>query len=286
MKVKPVLSVNIDEVAADIESALPFLQRNQIDSVEIRTLRQKNFATFDDGERVKTLQEIRTNGLTVCALASPLFKWYRQQPDTVMNYDSFGFPAVLSENEKIQAMERVADIATMLDCRKVRIFSNLNGGKPDLEEVLTDRLFPMAVDLMCSRGIHPLVENEPVCHSFRLRDMLTLVEKFPGLGLWLDVANFYQVGEKIDIPELDKIIPYTHHVHLKDFVWEGDTMRHVPLGQGIIPWEKTIRHILSDSKHPISFSVETHVKENKIEATEESIRFFRSAVRRSNAIQP
>ena len=286
MKSKSLLSVNIDEVAADIESALPFLRRNQIDSVELRTLRQKNFATFDEDERLDTLQELRSNGLTVCALASPLFKWYREPPDTVMNYDSFGFPAVLSEREKIQAMENVADIATMLDCRKVRIFSNLNGGKPDLQEIVTDSLFSRAVDLMCSRGILPLIENEPVCHSFRLADTLTVLEKFPGLGLWLDVANFYQVGEEIGARELDQVIPYTHHVHLKDFVWEDGAMRHVPLGKGIIPWEKTIEYILSNSPHPVSFSVETHVKENKLEATEESIRFFRSAASRVKNFEP
>ena len=272
---KHILSVNVDEVGKNIPETAPFLKKNDIKYLELRTIDEKNIANFQASELQLIKQQIAKYGFHICALASPLFKWYVQQPDTIQAYDSFNFPCILSNSEKVEAINRVINNAQVLDSPRVRVFTGLSNGNPCIEQILEDDTFEYCLSQGKQRGVSVLVENEPVCNVCTLNDVYTLLSKFQCLDLWLDVANFYQIGEKLNLCDLKVLLPRVQHVHLKDLLFRDGQIQYVPLGDGDIPWEEFLYYLFEKSDHKISFSIETHVAEDKIAATEKSISFYR-----------
>ena len=163
-----------------------------------------------------------------------------------------------------------------MNVKKVRVFSSLPTETPSLVRVYNNKIFKYCLTYGQKNGIEILIENEPICNIFTLNDVIKILKHFPSLNLWLDVANIYQIGEKLDEDKLAVIMPRTRHIHLKDFVWENNHIKAVPLGKGSIPWDRLLKNILNYRNNNISLSIETHVQENKLEATEESIKFFRN----------
>jgi sugar phosphate isomerase/epimerase len=271
------IAVNIDEIGSNVADVLAFLQRNRIRLIELRMIDGVNIANFV-GSRVHDLKsEIDAAGLSVCAIASPLFKWHRTRPVCEQAYDSFGFASVLTEEEKRQTISRVILYAGMLDCRKIRIFSGLHGGTPDVATVIADSWFAEAVADARSAGISLLLENEPACHVFTMDDVTNTLAALPGLDFWIDPANFFQAGEVLTAERLRAFLPRIGHVHLKDFIRTGSGVRYAPLGSGELPWTEILRILFEEGSSDISYSVETHVPgEGKMRDTEESIRFFRA----------
>lgn len=272
------LSINVDEVGKNILEIIPFLKRNSIHYLELRTINDKNIANFELND-VQIIKEeiLRSNHhISISALASPLFKWYLEKPDVIRSYDSFNFPCILSHSEKRLAIDRVINVAQELNCQKVRVFTGLsNESKPSTEKILSDDLFQYCLHKAQEKNISILVENEPVCHIHTVNDMEMLLETFDNLDLWLDVANFYQVNEDFSLRELERFLPRIRHVHLKDLITRDSQMRYVPLGCGDIPWEEILCFLFKYSNYEISFSIETHVSADKISSTEESINFYR-----------
>jgi len=272
---KHILSVNVDEVGKNIPEIVPFLKRNSIKYLELRTIDEKNLANFQPDDLQLLKQQITKYGFHISALASPLFKWYVQKPDTIQPYDSFNFPCILSRNDKIKAINRVINYAEVLCSPKVRVFTGLSNDNPRIEQILEDDTFEYCLNLGEQKGVRILVENEPVCNVCTLNDVYILLSKFKKLNLWLDIANFYQIGEKFNLQNLEEFLPRIQHVHLKDIVFRDGHIQYVPLGDGAIPWEEFLYFFFEKSEHEISFSIETHVAENRIAATEKSIRFYR-----------
>ncbi|MCC3407951.1 MAG: sugar phosphate isomerase/epimerase [Microcoleus sp. PH2017_10_PVI_O_A] len=272
---KHILSVNVDEVGKNIPEIVPFLKRNNIKHLELRTIDEKNIANFQASDLQLLKQQIAKYGFHVSALASPLFKWYMQKPDTIQVYDSFNFPCILSQSDKIESIDRVINNAEVLKSPKIRVFTGLSNGNPCIEKILEDDTFEYCLNQGKERGVSVLVENEPVCNVSTLKDIYTLLSNFQNLDLWLDIANFYQIGEKFNLSNLEELLPRVQHVHLKDIMFRDGEIQYVPLGDGDIPWEEFLYFFFEKSDRKISFSIETHVAENKIVATEKSISFYR-----------
>lgn len=276
------LSINVDEVGSDIPEIADFLARNHLDSVELRTLSSINFANFEESDIRSLISNLMAYKLRVSAIASPLFKWYKNMPEHIQPYDSFNFPCILTDQEKLAAIRKVTKNAASVGARKIRIFTGLNGGDPNPSEALENDMIEFTVSHMRENGIQAMFENEPVCQIFKFADCIRMLEKIPDIKLWLDVANFYQVNERISVSDLLEILPKVGHVHLKDFVFKGNEIKHVSMGDGDIPWSGFLDVLLSRQDLDITYSIETHVKEHKILATERSIEFFRSKLKQHN----
>lgn len=272
------LALNIDEVGKNIKQALPLLKELGINQIELRLIEEKNIAHFTSTEIAALHQEVSTAGLEVCTLASPLFKWYRQKPNKERVYDSFNFPSYLTDDEKKKVIKRVIDHARQLACSKIRIFSNLNNGKADYENFLKDPLLPFAQDYAAKKEVLLLVENEPVCQLFSVKDLHRFILDQQQAHLWLDIANFYYINDFPSKEDILDFLPYTHHLHLKDFIWKEGKIHHVPLGEGIVPWKDLLPLIFEHQKGGCSYSIETHVTNHKIEACRKSARFFRQSI--------
>lgn len=270
------LCLNIDEIGKTTAEAFPFYRKNHLNTVELRTLNGKNIADFTIEEAVNEREKLEQLGLSVCAIASPLFKWYEQHPFSVKEPESYKFPYVVSEKRKLDAINSTIKNAQIFSANKVRIFSGLREGEPNIDEVLNNTLFSYTVKKGLKSGIKVLLENEPICHVHKLKDIRIILEKTKNLGLWLDVANFYQSEENMDWKDIEDLLPYTHHIHLKDFAFTvGNQIDYVPLGQGCIPWNKIFPLLHEKSFHQLTMSIETHIEKDKAKAIEQSIEFYR-----------
>lgn len=270
------LAINVDEIGHNLDDILLFLRKNNLDNIELRTIDDKNIANFTQEEVLNLKQKINEYNLNVCAIASPLFKWYKTIPQQIKPYDSFGFPCLLSDEEKIQSIQRTVNNAKILNVKKVRVFSCLHNNNTSVLAVSQNEIFEYCLNYALTKDIQLLIENEPICNIYTITDVLKILEHFPSLYLWLDVANFYQVGEILEESHLKLLLPKTRHIHLKDFVWENNEVKPVPLGQGNIPWKKILSDIFINAKHDISLSIEMHMKKNKIQAIEKSLEFVRN----------
>lgn len=276
LKDKITITYNLDEVADFLEDGIKFLKEHSIGSVEIRTINGKNIAKLtleETKELKKTLDSYR---LTISAIASPLFKWYSGNPVSKSEVDLFGMSSFLSKEEKETMIRKTIDQACILRTDKIRIFSGLKPDKErcDLPDEESDLLL-YALHVAKEKGVQLMLENEPVCYISKLEDYIDMFTsgKYEGLRAWFDVANVYEEGESILQSDLEKLAPYIDYLHIKDPVVPMEH-KFVPLGKGYINYKRVFDVLELVIKNPVHISVETHVNDNKWNASHESLNYL------------
>ena len=267
------LGINFDEISPDLTTAITVMRGLGIARGELRTLGHKNFVFWSDEEVTRFKQAMTDAEISVVAAATPLFKWYARPSDQEIKHDSFGFNPRLEESEKKQMIARTIEIATALEIPRLRIFSGLGRDEAAGEHFAADPLLASALALADRYGIDLYVENEPVCVVHSQKELLNLFnhQKHPRLKLWLDIANLMEVGDKVDDAFLAQVSDRLGYVHIKDFTLVDDRPSYVPVGRGIIPYGEILQRIHSLAVKDLVFTVETHAKTNRVEASVHSV---------------
>lgn len=273
---KVIITYNLDEVADSLEEGIKFLKEHNIDLAEIRTINGKNITQLSIKE-TKNLKEILNwNGLSISSIASPLFKWYSTGQISKNKADLFGVNPLLSKKEKKMMIRKVIDQACILGTDKVRIFSGLkpDKGNYNFPKEESDLLI-FALKVAKEKGVQLLLENEPACYISKIKDYINIFisEKYKGLRAWFDIANVYEQGKTITQSDLDKLAPYISYLHIKDPV---AFMKHhyVPLGKGYINYKRIFDILESSINNSVYLSIETHVKDDKWNASHESLKYL------------
>lgn len=271
-----IITINCDEVSDNIDEAIEFFVRNKLNHIELRSINKKNLLDYSFAEIKDFKKQLIKKRLKVVAIASPLFKWFYDKLIPSIKYDSFFFNPILSTNQKKQYIEKTLNIAELLETDFIRIFSNLSDGtlKPDI--FWNDELLGYALEQAKKHSKYLLLENEPICTVYRKNDIKRTFRKInnPNFKLWMDIANFYQAGDFVhekDIQDLRDVIKY---VHLKDII--KTPFRYVPLGEGEINYKRILTDIRKHIKDEVTLSIETHVRNNKIQTTLTSLNKLRS----------
>lgn len=276
LKDKLTVTYNLDEVADTLQDGIRFLQEHNIDSAEIRTIDGKNIAKLTLEETKALKETLAEGGLSVSAIASPLFKWYAGNVAAQNEADLFGMNPFLSPQEKKGMIEKIIDQACILDTKKIRIFSGL---KPDTgahalpqEE---SELIKYALEVAKQKGVQLMLENEPVCYISKLEDYIKTFSsgEYDGLRAWFDIANVYEEGEKITNSDLKALAPYIDYLHVKDPVG-FKIHKYKPLGQGYINHKLIFDMLEQDIFNPLHLSIETHVKDDKWNASDISLTYL------------
>lgn len=274
---KLLLSMNLDEVADNFPDALEFVAENNVEFVELRTINGKNLALMSLEETEIVANTIRNSGKTVSAIASPLFKWYTNK-NIDSTYDSFGFDPNLNLQAKKRIIKHVIKQAQILDTKRIRIFSGLRESADDKVISHEDRdLLEYALKLAQKAGVLLLLENEPACKIATFKDYLEILLDFQDQGLmaWVDIANFYEIGEAVSQDMLQQLSKFTEYIHVKDPVGIQQH-KYVPVGEGYINYKKIVPALIDVLSKETFYSIETHVKDRKTEASEISIKNFRA----------
>ncbi|MGU3438773.1 sugar phosphate isomerase/epimerase family protein [Bacillus cereus] len=264
MKAK--LTINLDEISSNIDVSFAFLKEMDLHTAELRMINEKNISLLNKSEVIKLSNKLTSNAITPIAIASPIFKWHFNNYQENVVHDNFGIAATLLYIEKENIIDSVLECADMLSIDKIRIFSYLGKVDNPFSILFTDRLFEKLI-----RSKHTfLIENEPVCTVYTKKHLEHLAEliarkNITSIKIWLDIANLIRIGEDIDEVFIEKIAPHIEYIHIKDFVYIGESIKYVPVGTGVIDYVKIIT--LLDGYIPnsqdITISIETHAGTEK-----------------------
>jgi sugar phosphate isomerase/epimerase len=281
MTVQHTIAFVNDELKAPLAATIAFAEENGVTALEMRSIDGRNFLALSPDEQKDAARRITDAGLKVVGLASPLLKWAAPGRAAGRLGDQFGFEIGTRSLGEIARL--AADAAHRLGTRNVRIFSFLTYEwfkLTDLEGTL-DELLALAErdDLV----LH--VENEPVCNIRDETDLMALMQarRHPRLRALLDIGNIYATGVKPDADRMAALMPFVDHMHFKDFSI-GAGRRHVAVGEGDVPYGAFIDACLAAAPgRALTLSVETHVRDDPVGATQRSLVRLRELVAAATA---
>ncbi|MET9418863.1 sugar phosphate isomerase/epimerase family protein [Streptomyces klenkii] len=274
----PVLVLNPDELGPDPVPGMDLAVKLGIGHLEIRSAEGTNVVMLP-ADWLRCLRALADErGLTVAALASPLWKWCRPQarPGRV---DTFGFPTQVPPEDRLGWIEQAIEAARILGAPIVRVFSHLRVEPELTEQLLDDLLLAKALDRANTAGVRLLLENEPVCTVAHAEPLLKVLDRYhrQGLGLWLDVANLHEVGQATG-DTIRALAPYVGYVHVKDYRPADDGGRaFCPAGEGVVPYGQVLP-LLHAARTALPYALETHVRDTPADALTAGAAFLRSAV--------
>lgn len=276
------LGVNFDEISDDLEYSLEVMLDSGIKYGEIRTLNKESFMNWDDRFIDKVQSSALQAGIKIIGAASPLFKWYESENDPDVRFDSFGFDPRLSAGQKLLAAERCVTVAEQLSIPVVRIFSGLGERRKAGEIFADDPVLESLLDLAASKNIEISIENEPPCFIHSQHDIQDLmsIRKEDNFKVWLDIANFFAIGETIDVDFIKSIAPRINYLHIKNYTIKNGERVFGSINNGVIDYENVLKKIFAHIKHDITITLESHAKKDKAETTVKALGELRGILNR------
>jgi sugar phosphate isomerase/epimerase len=239
------LSGFADEIAPELDEQIKCCKENGVTHFELRGAWGKNVLDFDKSVQIEIKAKLKSNGLAVACIGSPIGKVKIDEP----------------WERHFQRFKIAVDSAEFFDAPLIRIFSYYPPQEgQDIhkhrDEVI--RRMRLKTDYVKTRNVTLVHENEKAIYGDTGKyclDLLKSVES-PKFRAAFDFGNLVQVGENpLDAWPLLK--PYTIHIHIKDVIAKED--RAVPAGHG----DGHIEEILLDLKksgYNGFLSLEPHLK--------------------------
>ena len=257
------IAVITDEFTQDIEMMCRTAVELGVPALEVRTIWNKNIVDMSDSEIEDVGRLARAKNLTVCSIASPVFKCTLPGGgDIDHRFEQDAFYSAHSYDDQPRILGRALDIAEALGADIVRVFSFWRTVEPSaVTERIVETLGP-AVEKAASRNIRIGLENEHACNVATGAETAAVVSAIdhPNLGIVWDPANAYVSAEN-PFPEGYERLPAGRvlHVHAKDGVMPpgGDRMRWGELGTGEVDWPGQLSRLAADGYRGM-ISLETH----------------------------
>ena len=250
-----------DEFSQDIEVATRSMAELGMTGAELRTVFGKNIIDLTDAELDRVIQTVRSQGLEVVSIASPLLKCVLPDaPELDPRFQQDNFASQHTFEDQPQLTERAFAIAARANARIIRVFSYWRTIQP--EECFSRVVAALRnlADQAAKHGLLIGLENEHACNIATAAESAHLfqVVDHPNLGLIWDPANAYVSGEN-PFPDGYKLLPVQRivHVHVKDCRMHGHQPEWTPVGEGEIDWTGQIRALVNDG-YSGYISLETH----------------------------
>ena len=228
---------------------------------EIRMVFGKNIVDLTDDELEKAIAMVRSRGMEIISIASPLLKCVlpdAPEVDARFQQDMFAAKHTYADQPRLTA--RAFEIAARTGARIVRVFSYWRTVQPEA-------CFPRIVEALRSlaeqAARHNLIialENEYACNISTGAETARLLAALdhPNLKLVWDPANAMVSGEKA-FPDGYRLLPAARiqHVHAKDCTLDGPKFTWCALGEGVVGWRGQLDALVRDGYHGW-ISLETH----------------------------
>jgi sugar phosphate isomerase/epimerase len=260
-----------DEVSPSLDQGLAFAREENIDTIDLRVIDGRNVLALSRSELADTARRVRTAGLAVSCICTPLLKWSPPGKTLKSQGDQFGFElgARAPRDVYLQAFEA----AEILGARNLRVFSYLT-----YDDYRVDDLRPAMDDLLTLAERFDMVvhvENEGVCNIVGFTRLEELVTAYghPRLRALPDIANAYLRSEPPTAADLARLLPFTDILHIKDYA--NAARRFVAAGDGDIPLRSLLAATLPAHKTPLTLTIETHAPLDPVATTRRSIHGLR-----------
>ena len=240
-----------DQVSMDFEKALDYIQKLDMEYIEIHALWDKNIEELSKEEVYEAKRLVAKYGLKVSVISSTLFLQCHLDPsDTAFKpIDDYFITISGSYEEHIRALSHCIELCEIFNTDKIRAFGFIKErGVEDQGAVskIIDRL-SKPVEMVEKAGMTLLLENCP--HTYLqfgslTKEVINQVDSKNFRALW-DPANALR-SHGVPYPDdYLQIRGLFAHMHAKDISMEGK--RHmVPLGEGTIDYRGILAGLVED----------------------------------------
>ena len=257
------VAIITDEFTQDFELLCRTAVELGVTSLEVRTIGDKNIVDMSDSEIEEVGRLARAANLTVCSIASPVFKCTLPGGGEIdSRFEQDAFRSAHTYDDQPRILGRALDIAESLGADIVRVFSFWRTVEPiGVRQNVVESLGE-AAEKAASRNLRIGLENEHACNVATGAETAAAVSsvEHPNLGVVWDPANAYVSGEN-PFPEGYGRLPAGRvlHVHAKDGVLPpgADRMQWGELGAGEVDWKGQLKKLTEDGYRGM-VSVETH----------------------------
>lgn len=236
-----------DEISSDFTKQMETVTALGMHYISLRSADGKGVAEYTvDEVREQLLPRLNQYGVKVSSIGSPIGK--------VGVEDEEGFEKQLVD------LERLCEIAKLLDCRYIRMFSFfIPEGKnaDDYRDVVIEKL--RKFDAIAEKhGIVLLHENEKDIYGDTAARCKVIFDALasPHFRAAFDFANFVQCGE--DTEKCWELLrPYIEYIHIKDAV--SDDKENVLCGTGEGKIKELLTRAIRDEGYEGFLTLEPHL---------------------------
>lgn len=148
----------------------------------------------------------------------------------------------LNEEGDIEKAKAYIDTASALGTPYIRVLGDLSpapSADVSLKEI-TSNLEEIA-DYGKSKNVMPLVETNGFFAKTKSLGAMLKSFSHPNVGILFDINHPYRFFGEEPAYTIDNLGPFIKHVHIKDSVMEGKSIRYKMVGEGDLPVAKTIK---------------------------------------------
>jgi L-ribulose-5-phosphate 3-epimerase len=250
-----------DEFSPDIRIAAESMAEVGMTGAELRMVFGKNVVDLTDDELDRAIAIVRSSGLEIISIASPLLKCVLPEaPEVDARFQKDMFASRHTFADQPRLSERAFEIARRTGAGIIRVFSYWRTVRPE-------ECFPRIVEALSAladqaagHGVTIGLENEHACNIGTAGETAPLLAALdhPQLKVVWDPANALVAGET-PYPDGYGRIPVSRivHVHAKDCTVEGHTPAWCELGKGSVDWQGQVAALRADGYRGW-LSLETH----------------------------
>jgi len=211
------ISCFADEISPHLDEQLDVMERLNVRYLSLRSLENVNVLDLTDGQLREIAGALRARGMGVSSIGSPVGKT----------------PISDDVNGCLDQTRRAVEIARLLDCRRVRVFS-FYMEKDELDDrrgEVVSRLSRMC-EIAAAAGVTLMHENEAGIYGERSERCADLLESVnhPALRAVFDASNFVAASEAPFDTSLPRVRDYVDYMHIKDSRRSDGVI--VPAGEG------------------------------------------------------
>ncbi len=207
----------------DLTEQIDCLTKNGVGAIELRRVWGKGVLELTDEEVKRVAEQTSAAGIGFSAIGSPIGK----------------FSLDGDFNEELESIKRAIELAHMLDCKYIRMFSYFIPKGVDYSthrQQCIDQVAQLA-EVCEPTGVKCALENETGIYADvgeRHLDMLQSVDSPALVGIF-DPANFVQCGQRPYDDCWKALKPYIEYFHIKDAKLVDGSITPAGQGDGDIP---------------------------------------------------
>jgi sugar phosphate isomerase/epimerase len=237
-----------DEVSQNLRTAAALAREFSLDALEIRSVGEKNpfQMAIADAREIKRVAD--GFGLSVCGVASPLFK--------------IPLDDLEGRRAHLESLRRACEYANLWGAKLLRGFPFMNpmdGGKRIGEAA---EAVCLAAEIAAQAGITVVIESEPSVYT---HNIFTLI-RFLDLAAHPNVQALFDPGNEASDPVAPpafpdgyaRLKPHIRHVHIKDMLKSGASAVPALVGEGSVDYAGLLDTLKRE--YDGYCSVETHFR--------------------------
>ena len=229
-----------DEASAQIDEQIVAMKKNDLLGLEIRNVDGVNVSEISLAKAREVKAKLDAAGLITWSIGSPIGKIDIEKGDFKLHIEKF---------------KRTIEIADVLDCKNIRLFSFYIPKDADPKNYRNEVIERMGVFCDVAKG-SPVVlchENEKGIYGDNAERALEIVQQFPMIKNIFDPANFVQCGQDT-LEAWAMLKDYTKYLHIKDALADGKV---VPAGAGVGNVAQIVKEYMAMGGR--DFTIEPHL---------------------------